>query len=1778
MPRDKAKLRVQVAKEILETEKTYVEQLDTLISLYLGPLRKSLCDRKPKLKEKYVKILFRNVVHIRGIHTTFMMDIKKIKGDPADSFGELFARFAHFFKMYTDYVNEHEAASNALAYVMKASKYQAFHDFCMECAKHPMSKGLNLSSLLITPIQRIPRYKLLLTELLKNTNEDHKDRKNLVKAIDLISATAKHINEAVRSYQNRKEIQQCMDEFVGSENLLEPHRKFIRKGELVRQTRNKVRPFMFYLFNDLLIYASPRGWKYRVHLKAPIDTQFKIEVYGAGTEEELKKCGPELQKAGSALKARMASEYPRMYLWQIQTKKKSFIVFAPTQQLGSSWVKDLLACKERARKTIFGRSATHAVVETAPVWQPDSEARACMVCSKPFGFIRRRHHCRKCGLLVCSDCSKGRAILSWCPGDGKQRVCDKCLEPNRRSSVTRNLGVSSILASTKSVLPEVKEETNNSNKSPLEEKTPVSVAVSPPAKAPVAVSNPVGVSFPAPSSVVVSSPATREDEKVPNPTISPQEFEKKSILESNLNTTKVSVTTEESEESKDGLAPPASPRLSRFSILRLAQKGVINNEVPEVDSKAREDVNFNVLSDWIWIPHKQKGFVAGKLVSENKENKVFRTIEGEEIVLKIKEAKGLRIAGERVREGDMEDLTMLTNKDFSEGSLLNILRTRYKRDEIYTTMGGILVAINPLRMLPIYTMEILNKYKTAQPHELSTTLPPHVFAVAAEAFSGLVNDRVAQSVVISGESGSGKTETTKLILQFLSEVADSRTGVEQELLQSNPLLEAFGNAKTLRNNNSSRFGKWMAIKVQLPSARICGGAIQHYLLEKTRVVIVQPRERNYHIFYQLCAFATSKIGTKSKKFRDAGKWAKQIQKIIDRLEVLPAERYHYLNQGGDCTVDDYDDAAEFLHTMACMEQCGIPLDQTHKILQLLTGILHLGNVRFEKKGRANVDAKSLPDLRKASRLLGVKTDDLNFSLVHRTIAGKGKHQTLIPLKASQANDARDALAKAIYSGIFDWLVATLNQRLNRAEGKLTPPSGERNQMQTVGVLDIFGFEVFTVNSLEQLFINYANEKLQQFFNQYVFKSEQALYNEEGLSVESVTFNDNQKCLTLIEGIPKKKFGAKAPASILKILDECIKMPNPTDAKLLQRIIDTHNTITSTTNKNPNANPHFAIPRGGKRDGVFVIKHYSGDVKYNVKGFLDKNRDHVHLSLKDLLRGSSSSILNRIFPEEKKEDENNIQAKMQYKTSPRSFRQSMSMVQQIRQKERAYALASKKKSKKKHASAITTLGSGFRSSIRSLINSLRETNPFFIRCIKPNSEKRPFHFAAPVVLRQMRNSGLVEALGIRRLGFPYRKTHEQFLSRYISIQTLFDEKSNRMVNKDEVPPPPSPEYTKGGNKKTACRALVRIICLLGEKERAFPPNAIQMGKTKVFWTGAARRALENWRQLGYISSTKTLQAALRAVLGKRTLNTSIEEGKKYVESGNVEEKSRRDSVPAPKMMSDLSVQSLMTMPDKNDGGLNSNEKDLYISTLKTKHLYPMKKYQDNNPDYLKGLFLNRSSAKKSRFIFQRGAIPSSLLIIRMSHMEDRTLARMEERALRKKAVSTFENTLRYMTVKFHAYPVTTGFAVVSAGHAEPALRDEIFCQLIKQTTETPKEEWQMLGFKLLYLCLSAFMPKRCTPVLLSHIAMYCNPDFEEKLPDTITSVQDIATHCLRLFIANRQLEEMELRSNYNSSTGLKEEKKGNGEESSEKQLYVTLAMVRRVTKGIMTEEELSDVEY
>mmetsp|Transcript_8252 Transcript_8252/g.20273 ORF Transcript_8252/g.20273 Transcript_8252/m.20273 type:complete len:1855 (+) Transcript_8252:338-5902(+) len=1837
-------IRHQVAREILSTEETYVAQLDTLLQIYLQPLSKSLTDKKPILKQKYIKMLFRNVMHIRGIHGTFLADIKKAGDEVENKFGEIFARFAHFFKMYTDYVNEHESASNALAYLNKASKYLQFQTFCKTASAHPMSKGLNLASLLITPIQRIPRYKLLLNELYKNTEDEHKDKSNLEKAIKIVSATAKHINDAVRGFQNRKEIQQVMDELMGNENLLEPHRRFIRKGELIRQTRNKPRMFMFYLFNDILIYASPRGWKYRLHLKAAIDSHFKIEVYGTADGKDA-DCGPELKKTGSAIVEKNKGQYPSMYLWQIVTQQKSFVVFSTTIERGRSWVKDIKRCQNLAMKTIQGRKKDKIEVGTAPVWQPDSEARACTVCAKPFGFIRRRHHCRQCGLLVCGDCSKGRMCLDWCPNNGKQRVCNKCfvkLGGSQLENMSMHRGSTLMLKApsfshiTIKVANEKESEkekgdsvsaTDDGANQPSERSTLPRIQES---------GATIGDSMttfgnskfdrdgdlilPPPPRRISKAPTDTTDDTAPEAPTTAMGLGLDSVKDSKSLSSSMNISSSMTEEDRGlggTLSPPVtSPKLSRFSILRFSEldEEKRRSSASSMDSKRIEtwlpgDADV-VLSEWVWLPHSQQAFVAARLEEEQEDGQSrYRTVDGEVICMKTKDVKGkLRSAGQQVRDGDVEDLTMLSNKDFSEGSLLHIIRHRYKHDEIYTTMGGILVAVNPFRMLPLYTMDILNSYKNAEAYNLSTTLPPHVFAVAAEAFNGLKVDRLNQSVIIAGESGAGKTETTKLILQYLSEVADSDTGVEEELLQSNPLLEAFGNAKTLRNDNSSRFGKWMAISFSMPTAKICAGEIQHYLLEKTRVVSTQPGERNYHIFHQLCAFAN---GSRTDLKGEGREWGSEIRRLVESMDVQQAPAYHYTNQGTTEKLKAYDDEEEFLHTIAAMEHCGISLENTRNILQLLVAILHLGNIKFSPKEINNprspsrIQPENEVDVRKVAGLLGVEAKSLEFALVNRTIdssssaggEGEGGGLVEIPLNVSESEDARDALAKAMYSGTFDWLVGSINKALRKNTGT---QDGDSCELQ-IGVLDIFGFEVFETNSLEQLFINYANEKLQQFFNQFVFKSEQKLYGEEGLSVEHVTFNDNQECLNLIEGFAKKKvlkkkvFGAKNPASLLKILDECVVMPNPTDAKLLQRMIDTHNLITSTTSRNPNVNKHFAVPRGSKKKSQFIVKHYSGDVAYSIKGFLEKNRDHVHLSLKDLLRNSSSSILNQLFPPEDDDDGlPSVKTPASKKPSVldrfETRSRKMTLVEKAKQKEKEFKRMTLRKSTKKHKKAIRTLGSQFKGSIKSLVNSLRETSPHFIRCIKPNAEKKAFCFDAPTVLRQMRTGGLIEALGIRRLGFPYRKDHAQFVERYGAISQL------PKRNRSDGDATSSAEVSGDGKVEKRCRELVEDILCVGEEryESLREAKSIQMGKTMVFWTGAARRLIENWRQEGYITSSTTLQALARSVLAKQ----SAQALKEVAEDDKKQETHVRES--APKIPSEPSpmdaVESLLAIPvipaeegKQESTRLAGNEKTLYESAIKTKGQFTLAMVKKLNKDYLKGLFLNWKSAKKSKFIFQKSGIPSALLELKVSAIQDKALAKSEAKGLKKKALLTFDNMLRYMKVKYHPFPDTTGFAVVSAGHAEPVLRDEIFCQLIKQTTASPKLEYQVRGFKLMYLCLSAFMPidEDVSRALISNIAIFAAPEWEAKLPNVASSVEEVATHCLTLFISNRQMQELEnqceasdhlhppvgkikdSRSRSASGFGERDENRFDSEGG---ELYVTLDLVRRVTRGELVEQE------
>lgn len=493
--------------------------------------------------------------------------------------------------------------------------------------------------------------------------------------------------------------------------------------------------------------------------------------------------------------------------------------------------------------------------------------------------------------------------------------------------------------------------------------------------------------------------------------------------------------------------------------------------------------------------------------------------------------------------------------------------------DFQTYIGSMLVAINPYEVLPIYNKNQIMIYKNKA---LKKVPPPHIFAIGNNAYEEMVATRMNQCIVISGESGAGKTESTKLILQYLAAVSGKHSWIEQQILEANPILEAFGNAKTVRNDNSSRFGKYIDIFFN-ESGVIEGAKIEHYLLEKSRIVSNSKGERNYHIFYAMLAG----LSKEEKK----------------RLELEDATKYNYLIAGDTIKCDGRNDAGEFMGIKAAMKVLSFTDIEFNEILRLLAAILHIGNLKYKSTVVQNIDAVEINDnanLTRISSLLGVAKTSLNSSLIQKTLFAHGE-RVVSSLSKEQALEARDAFVKAIYGKLFVMVVERINQTIFKEVKKKT----------SIGVLDIFGFENFECNSFEQLCINYANENLQQFFVKYIFKLEQEEYSKEGINWKNIEFVDNQNILDMI--------GLK-PMNIMALIDEETKFPKGSDSTLVAKLHATHGV------KNIYIKPKY------DNSVVFGIQHFAGSVFYDPNGFLEKNRDSFNLDLKELVMQSTNKFL------------------------------------------------------------------------------------------------------------------------------------------------------------------------------------------------------------------------------------------------------------------------------------------------------------------------------------------------------------------------------------------------------------------------------------------------------------------------------------------------------------------------------------------------------------------------
>jgi len=633
------------------------------------------------------------------------------------------------------------------------------------------------------------------------------------------------------------------------------------------------------------------------------------------------------------------------------------------------------------------------------------------------------------------------------------------------------------------------------------------------------------------------------------------------------------------------------------------------------------------------------------------------------------------------KEEDMANLSVL-----NKACVLHNLRTRYKVLQIYTYSGLFCICINPYKWLMVYTQIMRDFYRNKRRNEA----PPHLYAIADGALQFLEMEGKNQSSLITGESGAGKTENTKKVLQYYAlncadpnaakskaSQSENAGSLEEQIIQANPPLEAYGNAKTVRNNNSSRFGKFIRIHFG-PNLKIASADIETYLLEKSRITFQLEIERNYHIFYQLMTDAYPKY------------W--DLCKLGDK--PFPGD-YFFIAQGV-LTVAGMDDAEEMRATDTALDTLGFSQDQKDGLYKGTIGIAYMGNQKWKQKGR---EEQAEPDgsefVTRASDLFGIETDWFIDTFMKPKLK-VGKDFVKKGQNVDQVNFSVSATCKSLFARMFDWVVALVNDSLDT-------PNPRKN---FIGVLDIAGFEIFELNVLEQLLINYTNERLQQFFNHHMFVQEQEEYKAEGIQWAFIDFGmDLIKTIELIE----KKMG------ILSMLEEECIVPKATDKTYLEKMMNKHlGKHDSFVKPKP--------PKKGQPEAHFALNHYAGCVAYNVTGWLFKNKDPVNEAVINMMQAATNHIVALVFTE-------------------------------------------KDTGEKKKGSSMMTISAAHRESLMKLMTNLNSTHPHFVRCIIPNEIKKSGHTDAPLVMHQLNCNGVLEGIRICMLGLPNKVPYADFLARY-----------------------------------------------------------------------------------------------------------------------------------------------------------------------------------------------------------------------------------------------------------------------------------------------------------------------------------------------------------------------------------------------------------------------------
>lgn len=618
------------------------------------------------------------------------------------------------------------------------------------------------------------------------------------------------------------------------------------------------------------------------------------------------------------------------------------------------------------------------------------------------------------------------------------------------------------------------------------------------------------------------------------------------------------------------------------------------------------------------------------------------------------------------KKSSVDDMVLLTK--ITEAAITDNLRRRLMEDRIYTYIGPVLVAVNPFKQLPCFGEREIELYHGAAQYEV----PPHIYSVADTMYRNMLIDSDCQCVIISGESGAGKTVSAKFIMNFITRISGGgqKAQVKDIILESNPLLESFGNAKTIRNNNSSRFGKYVEIQFSRGGEPL-GGRVSNFLLEKSRVHSLNHGERSFHIFYQLCAGATGDMK--------------------NALGIASPDYFSYLSQSGVYRVDGTNDAHDFQETLRAMSVMGIDENTQMDILRIVAAILHMSNIPFTEQNNASFITD--PNyLEFPAYLLGIDPGRLGQKLVSRVFDSKwgGKSERVdVILNTEQAQFTRDAWTKGLYSRLFDYIVETVNKAMDTDANLIN-----------IGILDIYGFEIFGKNGFEQFCINYVNEKLQQIFIELTLKSEQEEYQAEGIQWTPINYFDNKIVCDLIE--------SKRPPGIMSILDDtCATM----SAKSEGADEDFHRKMESQVGMNP----HYQKVSSG-----FTIKHYAGNVLYDIDGFCEKNRDVLFVDIIEVMQSSSSAFIRSLFPD---------------------------MIQTGAK------------------SRPTTAGSKIKAQANDLVTTLMKCVPHYIRCIKPNETKKPHDWDDQMVKHQVEYLGLKENIRVKRAGFAYRRPFHKFLHRY-----------------------------------------------------------------------------------------------------------------------------------------------------------------------------------------------------------------------------------------------------------------------------------------------------------------------------------------------------------------------------------------------------------------------------